>query len=61
MACNVQCSTLSIKCTCADLVAFAGAGEVFNVHFAVCRVQCAACQRKYLAVETGKLEIYIYV
>ena len=32
-------------CTCSDSGAFAGAGAVRNVHCAVCRVQCAACQR----------------
>ena len=53
MACSLKCSMCSMKCTVADLGAFAGAGVVRNVHCAVCRVQCAACQDKDLAVETG--------
>ena len=40
--CSVQCSTFSMKCKCSDSGAFAGAGEVRNVHCAVYRGQCAA-------------------
>ena len=29
----VQCSMCSMKCTCSDLGAFAGAGAVRNVHW----------------------------
>ena len=47
--CSIQFSMCSMKCTCSDSGAFAGAGAVSNVHCAVCRVQCA----EELAVETG--------
>ena len=36
----LKCSMSSIKCTCSDSGAFAGAGAVRYVHCAVCRVQC---------------------
>ena len=42
---SVQCLICSMKCTCWDSRAFAGAGAVCNVHCAVCRVHWAACQR----------------
>ena len=47
--CSVQFSMCSMKCTCSDSGAFAGAVAVRNVHCAVCRVQYA----EELAVETG--------
>ena len=53
----VQFSMCSIKCTCSDLGAFAGACAVHNVHYAVCRVQCA----EELIVETGKVKLKVYL
>ena len=43
----------SLKCTCSDSGAFAGAGAVRNVHCGVCRVHCA----EELAVETGLVQL----
>ena len=39
--CSIQFLIGSMKCTCSDSGAFAGAGAVRNVHCALCRVQCA--------------------
>ena len=55
VVCSVQCSICSMKCTCSDSGAFAGAGEVRNVH---CALQCAGCsvlpaEDENLAVEKG--------
>ena len=44
-ACSAKSSMCSRKCTDAVSGEFAGAGTVRNAHCAVCRVQCAACQR----------------
>ena len=43
--CSVQCLMYSMKCACSDSGVFAGAGAGRNVHCAVCRVQCVACQK----------------
>ena len=53
----VRFSMCSMKCTCSDLGAFAGACAVRNVHYAVCRVQCA----EELAVETGRVKLKVYL
>ena len=49
VVCSVQCSMFKMKCTCSDLAAFAGAGEVCNVAWAVCSVMPA--KDEDLAVE----------
>ena len=42
MACSVQWSMCSMKCTIADSGIFAGAGAVPNIHFAVCSIGAPA-------------------
>ena len=58
VACSAKCSMCSVKFTDAVSGAFAGAGTVRNVHYAMCRVQCAGCsvlstKDGNFAVETG--------
>ena len=53
VVCSTQCSMCSMKCTCSDSGAFAGAGAVRNV-----QVQCAGCsvlpaKDEDLAVQKG--------
>ena len=51
VACCVKCSMFSFRCRDAVSGAFAGAGTVCNVHYAVCRVSPA--KHVNLSVKTG--------
>ena len=57
MVCSVKFSMCSMKRTCSDSGAFSGACAVCNVYYAVCRVQCAACQRWWLSSWNMKFQI----